>query len=231
MSHEKQGISRNPMEGRCGSAFLKRRNKKTIWKANQASAGPEVAAGWASARSPTAATGLISLQAGLLQMCPARQYSHRVPGKSTFLLLGSTSPGAYNEGGPSSRFSPWAKPASETWVRTQVSHPVPQVDSPSAPAASSTSRSFGVLLPFNRAHGPSYDCPPSYRFQVQTQTDERWDRRGQDKVRTQGCTPWLGTLTFQLPWGIGFILSSLNMVGRDDKQHLLARLAHKMKCV
>lgn len=55
MSHEKRGISKNAMEGRCGSEFLKRMNKKTIWKANQKFAGPEVAAGWAFAKSPTAA--------------------------------------------------------------------------------------------------------------------------------------------------------------------------------
>jgi hypothetical protein len=54
VSHEKWDISRNAMEGRCGSEFLKRMNKKTIWKANQEFTGPEVAVGWAFAKSPTA---------------------------------------------------------------------------------------------------------------------------------------------------------------------------------
>lgn len=34
VSHEKQGISRNPLEGRCGRKLPKRGNRRTICKAN-----------------------------------------------------------------------------------------------------------------------------------------------------------------------------------------------------
>lgn len=45
MSHEKRGISRNPLEGRCGRTFLKRENKKTICKVTEAFTTPEVGSG------------------------------------------------------------------------------------------------------------------------------------------------------------------------------------------
>lgn len=121
------GISRSPMEGRCGSEFLKRTNKKTIWKVNQESAGPEVAAGgWAFVRSPTACMPDYSRCVQVNQ-----QYSHLVPGKSTFLLRGSTGP--HFKGYPTSRVSPWGKPA---LVRSRGSDPAPLVSFHSAPAAS-----------------------------------------------------------------------------------------------
>lgn len=147
MSHEKRGISRNPMEGRCGNEFLKRRNKKTIWKVNQESAGPEVAAGWPGLCKEPHSRWLLSPNAGLTTPDVSNStIQSSVPGKSTFLRLSSTSPGACNEGCSTSRFSPWAEPNSETLLRTWVSHLVPQVGFPSAPAASSSSCSFEVLL-------------------------------------------------------------------------------------
>lgn len=77
-----------------------------------------------------------------------------------------------------------------------------------------------IPLPFNRAHGltalssnsdsgqPSHKCLHSYRFKVQTQRDERWDRQGQDKVGTQG---WAGLelRLFNVSWGVWFILPSV----------------------
>lgn len=80
VSHETQGISRNPLEGRCGRKFLKTGNKKTIYKANEVFPRPDVGSAGPAATWP---------QSGgqpFISFLP--QVSHpRTPDKATFLHL------------------------------------------------------------------------------------------------------------------------------------------------
>lgn len=108
-----------------------------------------------------------------------------------------------------------------------MSRPAPQVGFPSVPTASGSSRNSEILLPFNRAHGPTTPTAiltqGSQVMNVSNLRDSKFKPRemkgGTDRVRTK----WEPKV--ELAWNSGFSTSLgdpfFSKRGQDDNTYRL----------
>lgn len=157
-------------------------------------------------------------------MCPSQQHGHLVPGKSTFLLLGSTGP--HFKGYPTSRFFLLLGSNGSHFkdypalVRSWVSGRLSQ-----CPSSFGSSCSFKMLLSFNRAHEPTaLTVIPSQAMNVPHRTDSKFKHR-QMKGRTDRDRTKQEPKA-ALTWSPGFLIHSFfSQRGQDDN------IYSQIKCV